>query len=267
MRIRPCIDIHNGRVKQIVGSTLKDQNERTQGSAKENFVADKDASYYASLYRDMDLRGGHIILLNSVKEEAYERDRCQAMSALAAFPGGMQIGGGITPETAGGFLDAGASHVIVTSYVFKDGKLSESALSEMIRTVGRERMVLDLSCRKRSDGKYVVVTDRWQKFTDLEIESGILDRLSECCDEFLIHAADVEGKRSGIEESLVSLLGEWQLKSGFCVTYAGGVRSFDDLKLIGKLSGAMMDVTVGSALSLFGGNLSLEDLVKEANKI
>ena len=231
MRIRPCIDIHNGRVKQIVGSTLKDQNERTQGSAKENFVADKDASYYASLYRNMDLRGGHIILLNSVKEEAYERDRCQAMSALAAFPGGMQIGGGITPETAGGFLDAGASHVIVTSYVFKDGKLSESALSEMIRTVGRERMVLDLSCRKRSDGKYVVVTDRWQKFTDLEIESGILDRLSECCDEFLIHAADVEGKRSGIEESLVSLLGEWQLKSGFCVTYAGGVRSFDDLRI------------------------------------
>ena len=157
--------------------------------------------------------------------------------------------------------------MIVTSYVFKDGQLSESALSEMIRTVGRERMVLDLSCRKRSDGKYVVVTDRWQKFTDLEIESGILDRLSECCDEFLIHAADVEGKRSGIEESLVSLLGEWQLKSGFCVTYAGGVRSFDDLKLIGKLSGAMMDVTVGSALSLFGGNLSLEDLMKEANKI
>ena len=267
MRIRPCIDIHNGRVKQIVGSTLKDQNERAKGSAKENFVADKDASYYASLYRDMDLRGGHIILLNSVKEEAYEIDRSQAMGALAAFPGGMQIGGGITPESAGCFLDAGASHVIVTSYVFRDGKLSESALSKMISAVGRERMVLDLSCRKRIDGKYVVVTDRWQKFTDLEIGSEILDKLSECCDEFLIHAADVEGKRAGIEEKLVSMLGEWQQKSGFPVTYAGGVRSFDDLELIGKLSGGRMDVTVGSALSLFGGNLSLEDLAETSRKI
>ena len=267
MRIRPCIDIHNGRVKQIIGSTLKDQGDRSIGTAVENFVADRDASYYASLYRDMDLQGGHIILLNSVKEEAYEKDREQAMDALAAFPGGMQIGGGITPETAGAFLDAGASHVIVTSYVFKDGKLSERALSEMINAVGRERIVLDLSCRKRSDGKYVVVTDRWQKFTDLEIKRDVLDRLAGSCDEFLIHAADVEGKRSGIEETLVSLLGEWQQMSGFPVTYAGGVRSLSDLELIGKLSGGRMDVTVGSALALFGGDLSLEDLAETAKKI
>ena len=258
MRIRPCIDIHNGRVKQIVGSTLKDQGDRSMGTAVENFVADRDASYYASVYRDMDLRGGHIILLNSVREEAYKKDMEQAMGALAAFPGGMQIGGGITPETAGTFLDAGASHVIVTSYVFSDGKLSERAL---------ERIVLDLSCRKRIDGKYVVVTDRWQKFTDLEIKKDVLDRLSGCCDEFLIHAADVEGKRSGIEETLVSLLGEWEQMSGFPITYAGGVRSLSDLKLIGKLSGGRMDVTVGSALTLFGGNLTLEDLAEAADKI
>lgn len=267
MRIRPCIDIHNGRVKQIVGSTLKDQEDRIPGSARENFVADKGASYYASIYRDMDLRGGHIILLNSVREKAYEEDKIQAMAALDAFPGGMQVGGGITPETAGAFLNAGASHVIITSYVFRDGKLSESALAEMIRAVGRERIVLDLSCRKKSSGNYVVVTDRWQKFTDLEINAEILDRLSACCDEFLIHAADVEGKQSGIEENLVTVLGEWQQKSGFPVTYAGGVHSFDDLKLIGNLSGGRMDVTVGSALSLFGGDLSLEDLVKTANLI
>ena len=157
--------------------------------------------------------------------------------------------------------------MIVTSYVFRDGKLSESALEEMIRAVGRERMVLDLSCRRRSDGKYMVVTDRWQKFTNLEISADTLDRLSAHCDEFLIHAADVEGKRSGIEENLVTVLGEWQQKSGFPVTYAGGVHSFDDLKLIGELSGGRMDVTVGSALSLFGGNLSLEDLVKTAKEI
>ena len=240
MRIRPCIDIHNGRVKQIVGGTLKDQEDRIPGSARENFVADKDAAYYASVYRDMDLQGGHIILLNSVREKAYAEDKIQAMGALAAFPGGMQIGGGITPESAGAFLGAGASHVIVTSYVFRDGKLSGSALEEMIRAVGRERMVLDLSCRRRSDGKYMVVTDRWQKFTNLEIR---------------------------IEENLVTVLGEWQQKSGFPVTYAGGVHSFDDLKLIGELSGGRMDVTVGSALSLFGGNLSLEDLVKTAKEI
>ena len=267
MRIRPCIDIHNGRVKQIVGSTLKDQGDRSMGTAVENFVADRDASYYASVYRDMDLRGGHIILLNSVREEAYKKDMEQAMGALAAFPGGMQIGGGITPETAGTFLDAGASHVIVTSYVFRDGKLSERALSEMISAAGRERIVLDLSCRKRIDGKYVVVTDRWQKFTDLEINREALDRLSGCCDEFLIHAADVEGKRSGIEETLVSLLGEWEQMSGFPITYAGGVRSLSDIELIGKLSGGRMDVTVGSALTLFGGNLTLEDLAEAANKI
>ena len=267
MRIRPCIDIHNGRVKQIVGSSLRDREDRQEGTAQENFVSDAKASYYAQIYREMGLKGGHIILLNSVKEEAYQEGLAQAKGALRAFPGGMQIGGGITPDTAGSFIDAGASHVIVTSFVFRDGKLDPDALKAMTRCVGRERLVLDLSCRRTSDGKYKVVTDRWQKFTNLEIGEQCLDQLSQHCDELLIHAADVEGKRSGIEEDLVDLLGSWQKKSGFPVTYAGGVHSLSDLHRIGSLSGGAMDVTVGSALSLFGGDLALEELVKEAQRV
>lgn len=267
LRIRPCIDIHNGRVKQIVGSTLRDEKDLSASAAAENFVAEKDADHYAAVYRDLGLKGGHIILLNSVKEAAYQEDVRQAMGALAAFPGGMQIGGGITPSSAQTFLDAGASHVIVTSYVFKNGKLNDRALNEMIAAVGKERLVLDLSCRRTEDGRYLVVTDRWQKFTELEISPECLDRLSECCDEFLIHAADVEGKRSGIEEKLVSLLGNWQRKSGFPVTYAGGVHAVEDLERIGALSEGAMDVTVGSALTLFGGDLSLNMLVDAAAKI
>ena len=266
MKIRPCIDIHNGKVKQIIGGTLRDGKGTKGGSALENFVAGEDACYYASLYREAGLRGGHIILLNSVKEEeAYAADRKQAFGALAAFPGGMQAGGGITPYSAGAFLEAGASHVIVTSYVFRDGQLSDAALNEMIRAVGKERLVLDLSCRRREDGTYAVVTDRWQKFTDLVICESTLERLMGRCDEFLIHAADAEGKRSGIERELVALLGRWQKSTGFPITYAGGVRSEEDLDLIRDLSGGAMDVTVGSALSLFGGNLELEDLVRKAS--
>ena len=269
MRIRPCIDIHNGKVKQIIGGTLRDADSSPggKGLASENFVAGKDAAHYASLYREMDLRGGHIILLNSVREErAYREDKAQALSALRTFPGGMQAGGGITPGSAGEFLDAGASHVIVTSYVFKDGKISEEALREMIRAVGTGRLVLDLSCRKREDGKYAVVTDRWQKFTEAVISERTLDRLSRCCDEFLIHAADVEGRRRGIEKELVRLLGNWQMKTGFPVTYAGGVHSLEDLDQIRKLSEGAMDVTVGSALSLFGGDLELADLVERTRE-
>ena len=267
MRIRPCIDIHNGRVKQIVGSTLRDQKDRQEADAAENFVAQEDASYYASIYSEMGLKGGHVILLNSAKEEAYKKDLDQALGALRAFPGGLQAGGGITPETAGIFLDAGASHVIVTSYVFRNGALNEEALTNMLRAVGKKRLVLDLSCAGTKDGRYMVVTDRWQKMTDLEITPACLDMLSERCDEFLIHAADVEGRRSGIEKKLVALLGNWQKRTGFPVTYAGGVHAIEDLQLIGKLSDGLMDVTVGSALSLFGGDLDLKDLMEEADRI
>ena len=265
MQIRPCIDIHNGKVKQIIGSTLRDRSGGAEGTASENFVADKDASWYASVYKEMALPGGHIILLNSVKEEkAYRADLDQAVGALAAFPGGMQIGGGITAETAKSFLDAGASHVIVTSYVFRDGRLDREALERMLRAVGRKRLVLDLSCRKREDGSYAVVTDRWQKFTSYTICEENLDRLSDQCDEFLIHAADVEGKRAGVETELVRMIGAWQKRSGFPVTYAGGVHTFSDLDLIGGLSCGRLDVTVGSALSLFGGDLDLAGLKRKA---
>lgn len=281
MRIRPCIDIHNGKVKQIVGGSLRDESgkesvlkesvlkERLSGEnpLRENFVSQKDADVYAAIYRRAMLPGGHIILLNSVKEkEAYEADLRQAFLALKEYPGGMQAGGGITPETADRFLEAGASHVIVTSYVFRDGELDRDHLDEMVRAVGKKHLVLDLSCRKQENGSYAVVTDRWQKLTRLVISEGTLDFLAGFCDEFLIHAADVEGKRAGVEEDLAELLGGWQKKSRFPVTYAGGVHALEDLSKIAASSGGRMDVTVGSALDLFGGNLKLQELKEMAEK-
>ena len=258
MRIRPCIDIHNGRVKQIVGSSLRDREDRQEGTAQENFVSDAKASYYAQIYREMGLKGGHIILLNSVKEEAYQEDLAQAKGALRAFPGGMQIGGGITPDTAGSFIDAGASHVIVTSFVFRDGKLDPDALKAMTRCVGRERLVLDLSCRRTSDGKYKVVTDRWQKFTEMEVSRETLRRLEPWCSEFLIHAADVEGKASGVERDLVRILAE---HARIPVTYAGGVGSYEDLRWLADTGNGRIHVTVGSALDLFGGPLEFRKVI------
>ncbi len=282
MRIRPCIDIHNGKVKQIVGGSLRDESgkesvpkesvlkERLYGEnpLRENFVSQKDADVYAAIYRRAMLPGGHIILLNSVKEkEAYEADLRQAFLALKEYPDGMQAGGGITPETADRFLEAGASHVIVTSYVFRDGELDRNHLDEMVRAVGKKHLVLDLSCRKQENGSYVVVTDRWQKLTRLVISEGTMDFLAQFCDEFLIHAADVEGKRAGVEEDLAELLGGWQKKSRFPVTYAGGVHALEDLSKIAASSGGRMDVTVGSALDLFGGNLKLQELKEMAEKL
>ena len=276
MRIRPCIDIHNGKVKQIVGGSLRDESgkesvlkesvlkERLSGEnpLRENFVSQKDADVYAAIYRRAMLPGGHIILLNSVKEkEAYEADLRQAFLALKEYPDGMQAGGGITPETADRFLEAGASHVIVTSYVFREGELDRDHLDEMVRAVGKKHLVLDLSCRKQENGSYVVVTDRWQKLTRLVISEGTMDFLAQFCDEFLIHAADVEGKRAGVEEDLAELLGGWQKKSRFPVTYAGGVHALEDLSKIAASSGGRMDVTVGSALDLFGGKMKFEDVL------
>lgn len=277
MRIRPCIDIHNGKVKQIVGGSLRDESgkesvlkERLSGenTLRENFVSQKDADVYAAIYRRAMLPGGHIILLNSVKEkEAYEADLRQAFLALKEYPDGMQAGGGIAPETADRFLEAGASHVIVTSYVFRDGELDRDHLDEMVRAVGKKHLVLDLSCRKRENGSYVVVTDRWQKLTRMVISEETLDFLAQFCDEFLIHAADVEGKRAGVEEELAELLGGWQKKSRFPVTYAGGVHALEDLSKLAASSGGRMDVTVGSALDLFGGNLKLQELKEMAEKL
>ena len=253
MKFRPCIDIHNGKVKQIVGGSLSDLGN----TAAENFVAEQDASFFAELYKGLGLAGGHIILLNPASSEYYEETKRQALEALKVYPGGLQIGGGITPENAEEFLNAGASHVIVTSYVFKDGKLHYDRLQSLMETVGKDRLVLDLSCRKK-DGAYYIVTDRWQKYTDEKLNKETILKLSDCCDEFLIHAVDVEGKASGIETGVAKLLGD---VCEIPATYAGGVHNFEDLNLLKQLGKGKIDVTIGSALDLFGGNMKLEEVV------
>ena len=253
MRFRPCIDIHDGKVKQIVGGSLKDAGKGVQ----ENFVSSCDAAWYARLYKQYDLKGGHIILLNPAGTDAYAADMAQAAAALKAYPGGLMIGGGVTPENASRFLDMGASHVIVTSYVFKDGRIRYDRLEELLQAVGRDRLVLDLSCRKKN-GAYYIVTDRWQKFTDCQLDLKTLDELAQYCSEYLIHAVDVEGRASGIETDLAALLGRWQ---GLPVTYAGGVSSIDDLLLLKALGQDRLDVTVGSALDLFGGQIPFEKVL------
>lgn len=253
MEFRPCIDIHNGQVKQIVGGTLTDQNDQ----AKENFVATKDADYYAKLYQEKGIKGGHIILLNPVTSEYYEATKRQAMSALQAYPGGMQIGGGINDANAKEYLEAGASHVIVTSYVFQDGKVNMDNLKKLYDTIGKEHLVLDLSCRYR-EGAYYIVTDRWQKFTDEKVDDKTLDMLMNYCDEFLIHAVDVEGKAQGIEGRLVEQLGKW---NKIPITYAGGVHSYEDIDELKQLGNGRIHVTIGSALDIFGGKMDLNKVL------
>lgn len=254
MEFRPCIDIHNGKVKQIVGGSLSDMGNR----AEENFVSEQDAGFYARFYREGGIRGGHIILLNKEGTEYYEKTKEQAMLALREYPGGLQVGGGIRRENACMYLDAGASHVIVTSYVFRDGRIDEERLLKLENEVGKEHLVLDLSCRRKGDS-YYIVTDRWQKFTDVKLTEPVLEELAEHCAEFLVHAVDVEGKARGIEEPLACLLGAWQ---GIPVTYAGGVGSFSDLRRLKELGQNRLNVTIGSALSLFGGNMNYEEVVK-----
>ena len=258
MEFRPCIDIHNGSVKQIVGGSLKYRGDEAQ----ENFVSKQDAAFYARLYREYEITNGHIIMLNPVTSPYYEKTKQQAIAALKAYPGGLQVGGGITPENAGEYLDVGANHVIVTSYVFKDGQIQYDRLNELVRKIGKKNLVLDLSVRKK-DGRYLIVTDRWQKYTDVELTEKTLNELGDFCDEFLVHAVDVEGKADGIEEKLAGLLGDWGKIS---VTYAGGVHSFEDLQLLKKLGRNKVHVTVGSALDLFGGPLKFEDVLRECRE-
>ncbi len=259
MEFRPCIDIHNGRVKQIVGSSLKDQGS----AASENFVSEQDGAFYAKLYREQGIRGGHVIMLNPVGSEHYEATKMQALGALAAYPGGLQIGGGITADNAKEFLDAGAAAVIVTSYVFRDGMIDYENLKKLADAVGREHLVLDLSCRWKEvaggeDG-YYIVTDRWQNFTEERVTEELLDKLSAFCSEFLVHAVDVEGKANGIERPLVQLLGGW---GKIPITYAGGVHSFYDLEQIAELGNNRLNVTIGSALDLFGGPMSYREVIE-----
>ena len=258
MRFRPCIDIHNGKVKQIVGGSLRDEGDQ----ARENFVAGISEADYARLYGKDGLKGGHIILLNPQTSEYYEETKRQAFSALEVAPGCWQIGGGIRAENAEIFLRAGATHVIVTSYVFRGGQIDYGNLDTLVRTVGREHLVLDLSCRKRGED-YFIVTDRWQKFTDVKLTGEVLKELSGSCDEFLIHAADVEGKSQGIEQEVVRLLGDF---TDCPVTYAGGVGSYEDVKQLRTLGRGHVDVTVGSALDLFGGPLSYKKILELCEK-
>lgn len=254
MEFRPCIDIHNGKVKQIVGGSLRDDGNR----AEENFVSEQDAAFYAEFYKKDRIRGGHIILLNAADSEYYESTKAQAVSALKAYPGGLQIGGGIHCENAAEFLAAGASHVIVTSYVFQNGHVNYKNLERIKAEVGKEHLVLDLSCRKK-DGAYYIVTDRWQKFTSQQVSGQLLDELKDYADEFLVHAVDVEGKASGIEKELVKMLGSWGKIS---LTYAGGVGSFEHLRQLKELGRNRLNVTVGSALDLFGGPMPYDRVLE-----
>jgi phosphoribosylformimino-5-aminoimidazole carboxamide ribotide isomerase len=241
MRFRPCIDLHNGRVKQIVGSTLSDNDSVV---LRTNFSSRFPPSHYARMYRQDNLSGGHVIMLGPGNEEA-------AVDALQGWPGGMQIGGGITTANAEQWLKRGASHVIVTSYVFHDGQLDTERLDQLCGLTGKERLVLDLSCRWKDDG-YYVVTDRWQKFTDLRVNGELLAELENRCDEFLIHAVDVEGKCMGVDERLIDLLAAAEVSNP--ITYAGGVGSMRDLEIIRKAGRSKLDTTVGSALDIFGGS-------------
>lgn len=267
MQFRPCIDIHNGKVKQIVGSSLKDIGNQ----AEENFVSEQDAAFYGKMYQSDGVKGGHIILLNAVDSEYYEATKQQAILALHSYPKGLQVGGGITAENAASYIEEGASHIIVTSYVFKDGKINYENLNKLVTAVGKEHVVLDLSCRyldgqtllddetEAREAGYYVVTDRWQKFTSEKVTTELLDELAMYCDEFLVHAVDVEGKQSGIEKELAKLLGEW---GKIPITYAGGIHSFSDLQAIKELGKNRLNATIGSALDLFGGNLKYKEVLE-----
>ncbi len=254
MEFRPCIDIHNGKVKQIVGSSLLDKNN----FAEENFVSTQEADDYAEIYKKFGLKGGHVILLNAPGSEYYNLTKSQAVKALDAYRGGLQAGGGITAENASEFLEAGASHVIVTSYVFKDGFINMTNLEKLKSEVGREHLVIDLSCRRKNND-YYVVTDRWQKFTNMKLNIEQLNELAKYCDEFLVHAVDVEGKSQGIEKELIQILADCKITT----TYAGGVSSYEDINMLKELGRNKINVTIGSALDLFGGHLKFETVIEK----
>ncbi|MFX3632531.1 MAG: phosphoribosylformimino-5-aminoimidazole carboxamide ribotide isomerase [Candidatus Pristimantibacillus sp.] len=251
MKFRPCIDLHSGKVKQIVGSTL-DTNPQ---HVVENFVSEHDSAYYASMFKRDALTGGHVIMLGGGNEEA-------ALSALREYPGGLQIGGGITADNAAHYLENGASQVIVTSYIFRDGELDMDHLRRIVSEVGKERLVIDLSCKQRDD-QWHVVTNQWRTFSNFEVNEANLRELETYCSEFLVHAVDVEGKRTGILESLVKQLAEWVT---IPTTYAGGARSLEDLELFNRLTAGKLDITIGSALDIFGGNLSYDEVVAYCNR-
>ena len=237
-------------VRQIVGGSLRDEGDR----ADTNFTSEQDACFYAKLYQKDGLRGGHVIMLNAGTSKYFEETKRQALEALRIYPKGLQIGGGITADNAKEYLDAGASHVIVTSYVFQQGKIQWEHLKKLRESVGKEHVVLDVSCRKKGDS-YYVVTDRWQTFTNVEVTGQLLEQLSRYCDEFLVHGVDVEGKAAGVEFPLVELLSKWD---GIPITYAGGIGSLEDLEAFRIAGKEKLNFTIGSALDLFGGTIPYE---------
>jgi phosphoribosylformimino-5-aminoimidazole carboxamide ribotide isomerase len=244
---RPCIDLHEGKVKQIVGGTIGEPSALCT-----NFVSDRSAAWFAELYRRDGLAGGHVIMLGPGNET-------EARAALAAFPGGLHIGGGVNAQNARGWLDAGASHVIVTSWVFREGRVDWERLGELVKTAGKNQLVLDLSCRRRGEN-YFVVTDLWQKFTEVAITPETLRKLAGSCAEFLVHAVDVEGLCRGIDRELVEKLGQW---APIPTTYAGGANSLADLEEVTRLGQGKIDLTIGSALDIFGGTgVRYDDVVK-----
>ena len=254
-KFRPCIDLHDGRVKQIVGSSLSDSGE----GLKTNFETDRSPAWFAELYKKDGIKGGHVIMLGKGNDKA-------AKAALAAYPGGLQVGGGINAENAREYIDAGASHVIVTSWIFPEGKLDRERLELLSATVGRKHLVLDLSCKRTADTYskarpcWKIAINRWQTLIDIEITAETLNDLSRYCDEFLIHAADVEGKQQGMDDELIVFLAE---NSPIPCTYAGGAKSLADLEHCKKISNGKIDLTIGSALDLFGGKgVKYDDCVR-----
>lgn len=226
-------------MKQIVGGTLGADPSKL----RTNFVSEHPAAWYADLYRRDGLEGGHVVMLGPGNESA-------AREALGAFAGGLHIGGGINLDNAPGWINAGASHVIVTSWVFREGKIDLDRLAALKNAVGRERLVIDLSCRRR-DNEYWVVTDHFQKFTEFRIRREALERLGAECAEFLVHAVDVEGLCRGVDLDLVGKLADW---SPIPTTYAGGARSLADLEEVTRIGHGHIDLTIGSALDIFGGD-------------
>lgn len=252
-KFRPCIDLHDGKVKQIVGSSLSDSGAGLQT----NFETDRSSAWFAELYKKDGIKGGHVIMLGKGNESA-------AKDALLAYPGGLQVGGGINAQNAKEYIDAGASHVIVTSWIFPEGKLDRERLAELVKAIGKEHLILDLSCKRTGmvDGKlqWKIATNRWQTIIDIEITKETLEDLAQSCDEFLVHAADVEGKQQGMDDDLIRFLAE---NSPIPVTYAGGAKSLEDLIHCKEISNGKIDLTIGSALDLFGGKgVKYDDCVK-----